>query len=130
MKRLMSVLLIIALTGIVFIPGILATQENEVAPAKKGALATQEVEFVPIDIGPSTGLVVLDLLVVRPFCVAGSIASTAFCIATMPGAFLCGVGEQSARIFVEAPWRFTAGRPLGEFNTYRDGKPITHNIER
>jgi hypothetical protein len=43
----------------------------------------------------------------------------------MPLAFVCGVGEHSARILVVAPWRFTAARKFGEFNRYVDGKPIT-----
>jgi hypothetical protein len=36
-----------------------------------------------------------------------------------------GVPEASARVLVEAPWRFTGARPLGDFNNYKDGGPIT-----
>lgn len=73
---------------------------------------------------PSSGAVVGDLLI-RPFTAAGSIVTTSFGIATMPLAFIMGVGEQWARIAIEAPWRFTVARPLGEFNNYYDGNPIT-----
>ncbi len=114
MNKLKSVVVIIALTGIIFIPGISAAQETKVMPYQSG---------------PSAGMVVLDLLFVRPVCVAGALTSTALCIVTMPAAYLTGVGEQSARLLVEAPWRFTTGRPLGEFSTYRDGDPIGH-VER
>lgn len=74
---------------------------------------------------PTTGMKVLDLLLVRPVSALVSCASTAFCVGTMPLAFVIGVGEQSARVLVEAPWRFTAARYLGDFHHYRDGKPIT-----
>ncbi len=114
MNKLKSVMLMIALTGIIFIPGI---------------SIAQEIEAMPSQTEPSAGMVVLDLLLVRPVSLAGALASTSVCIATMIPAFLIGVGEQSARILVEAPWRFTAGRPLGEFNTYYDGRPIGH-VER
>ncbi len=73
---------------------------------------------------PSSGAVVGDLFM-RPFTAAGSIVTTSFGMATMPLAFIMGVGEQWARITIEAPWRFTVARPLGEFNSYYDGNPIT-----
>jgi len=74
---------------------------------------------------PPVGIKVLDILVVRPVsaCVAG--AMTVACVGTMPIAFTIGVGEPYARIMIEAPWRFTAGRYLGDFHNYKDGKPIT-----
>lgn len=131
MKELKFSLLIIALIGIILIPGILAAQESKIVSAENDKLAAQETEVMPVpdESVPSTGMVLLDLLLVRPACVVGALMSTAVCIATMPGAYLTGVGEQSARILVQAPWRFTTGRPLGEFTTYRDNKPITH-VER
>jgi hypothetical protein len=43
----------------------------------------------------------------------------------MPLAYVTGIGEQSARVLIEAPWRFTGGRYLGDFHHYKDGKPIT-----
>lgn len=68
---------------------------------------------------------ILDLLIVRPISASVAIASTGFCVGTMPLAFVSGVGEQSSRVLVEAPWRFTAMRPLGDFGHYKDTKPIT-----
>jgi hypothetical protein len=118
MKRF---ILIIALICLIFIPGILAAQEI--------TANTENAAVQPAYQGPSAGMVVLDLLLVRPACLVGALISTAVCIVTMPGAFLTGVGEQSARLLVEAPWRFTTARPLGEFTTYRDDRPITH-VER
>lgn len=52
---------------------------------------------------PSPGAVVGDLLM-RPFAAAGSIITTSFCVATMPPPFIMRVGEQWARIAIEAPW--------------------------
>ncbi len=70
-------------------------------------------------------LKVVDIVIVRPFSAALATGLTAFSVGTMPLAFVCGVGEHSARILVVAPWRFTAARKFGEFNSYKDGKPIT-----
>ena len=74
---------------------------------------------------PSVGAKVLDLLIVRPISLGVSGITTGFFLVTLPITFPIGVSEASARIFVEAPWRFTGARPLGDFEHYKDGKPIT-----
>lgn len=74
---------------------------------------------------PSTGMKVFDLLVVRPLSIVGSSLSTAFYLATVPITFPSGVSESAARILVEAPWRYTGMRYLGDFHHYKDGNPIT-----
>jgi len=74
---------------------------------------------------PTTGMKALDLLVVRPFSIVGSSLSTIFYIVTVPITFPSGVSEPAARIFVEAPWRYTGMRYLGDFKHYKDGNPIT-----
>ncbi len=74
---------------------------------------------------PAVGLKILDIIVVRPISASVSCVSTAFCVGTMPLAYVTGIGEQSARVLIEAPWRFTAGRHLGDFQHYKDGNPIT-----
>jgi hypothetical protein len=74
---------------------------------------------------PPVGIIILDLIVVRPVSVAVSLFTTGICIGTMPLAAPIGIGEQSVRVLIEAPWRFTGMRYLGEFNNYIDSKPIT-----
>jgi len=74
---------------------------------------------------PPVGLKILDLIVVRPISASVACVSTAFSLGTMPLAYVTGIGEQSARVLIEAPWRFTGGRYLGDFYHYKDGKPIT-----
>ncbi len=74
--------------------------------------------------GPSVGLKIVDVLLVRPFCLIGATASTAVYIALSPLVYLMGIGEESARVMVEAPWRFTSFRYIGEFDHYKDEKPI------
>ncbi len=74
---------------------------------------------------PPVGMKVLDILLVRPVSVCVASAMTAVCVTTIPLPFVMGVGEPYARIMIEAPWRFTAGRYLGDFHNYKDGKPIT-----
>ncbi len=74
---------------------------------------------------PSLGLKVVDLVVIRPVSAGVATISTAFFIATSPLTFIFGVSEPAARVLVEAPWRFTGVRYLGDFEHYKDGKPIT-----
>jgi len=74
---------------------------------------------------PPVGMKILDLIVVRPISAAVACASTVFCVGTMPLAYAIGVGEPSARVLIEAPWRYTGGRYLGDFYHYKDNKPIT-----
>lgn len=74
---------------------------------------------------PPVGMKIFDLIVVRPISAVVACASTAFCAGTMPLTYVIGVSEQSARVLIEAPWRFTGGRYLGDFYHYKDGKPIT-----
>lgn len=74
--------------------------------------------------GPSAGLKIIDVLLVRPLCVIGSTVSTAVYVAISPLVFVMGVAEPAARVMVEAPWRFTAFRYIGEFNHYTDEQPI------
>ncbi len=83
------------------------------------------------EVGQSNvGMKILDLLVVRPLSICVSTASTAFYLATSPITFPAGVSEPAARILVEAPWRYTGARYLGEFDRYKDGNPITIFYEK
>lgn len=72
----------------------------------------------------SVGIKILDLIIVRPISAGVACASTIFYIGTSPLTYSIGVGEPSARILVEAPWRFTAARYLGDFDHYKDGKTV------
>jgi hypothetical protein len=74
---------------------------------------------------PAEGMRILDLLVVRPLSIVISTASTAFYIVTVPITYPAGVSESAARVLVEAPWRYTGMRYLGDFHHYKDGHPIT-----
>ncbi len=73
---------------------------------------------------PSTGVKVADLILIRPIGVVVSAVSTGFCVITMPLAFIVGIGEESSRVLVETPWKFTSSRPLGNFKYYNDGKQV------
>jgi hypothetical protein len=70
-------------------------------------------------------LKIIDLAIVRPVSAVVATGLTGVCIGSMPLAYVAGVGEESARILVEAPWRFTGARYLGDFHNYKDGEPIT-----
>ena len=83
------------------------------------------------EVGQSNvGMKILDLLVVRPLSIVVSTFSTALYLATVPITFPAGVSEPAARTLVEAPWRFTGARYLGEFDRYKDGNPITIFYEK
>ncbi len=102
-KRFLSILAILAILTL-FSSSVLAHEPRE---------------------NPPVGLKILDIIVIRPVSGLVACATTVFCVGTMPLAFVTGIGEPSARILIEAPWRFTAGRYLGDFSHYKDGKPIT-----
>ncbi len=75
---------------------------------------------------PAVIVKILDLLIVRPVSAAVATVSTGVCAVAAPFTYIAGVPEASVRVLVEAPWRFTGGRPLGDFSgNYKDGKPIT-----
>jgi hypothetical protein len=74
---------------------------------------------------PPVALKVVDVVIVRPVSAVVAAGLTALSVGTMPLAYVCGIGEHSVRILIEAPWRFTAARKIGEFDSYKDGKPIT-----
>ncbi len=71
----------------------------------------------------SVGLMVVDVLLVRPPCVALSTLSTGVFLAISPFVYVLGVGNSVAKTMVELPWRFTAVRYPGEFNHYTDEQP-------
>ncbi|OPY05404.1 MAG: hypothetical protein A4E66_02446 [Syntrophus sp. PtaB.Bin001] len=73
---------------------------------------------------PSLGIKIVDILLVRPLCAVGSTISTVTFIAVSPLVSIIGVGEEAARYMVEAPWRFTSFRYVGQFNHYKDEQPI------
>ena len=70
------------------------------------------------------GLKIVDVALVRPLCVAGSIVTTATYLAISPLVYVMGLADPFARVLVEAPWRFTAFRYVGQFDHYTDEKPI------
>jgi hypothetical protein len=105
MKKIIMVLLLLSLLSI---PSMsIAQQGNQPEPC------------------PDIGIKIVDLMIVRPLCIGVSAASTGLCAGLSPLTCIMGVGEASTRVLVEAPWRFTCARPLGDFTHYKDGKPIT-----
>ncbi|MBN1364885.1 MAG: hypothetical protein JW976_08795 [Syntrophaceae bacterium] len=73
---------------------------------------------------PSPELKVADALFVRPPCAIFSVISTATFLVIVIPAHIIGISEPLAEWMVYAPWRFTGGRYLGEFNRCKSGKPI------
>ena len=73
---------------------------------------------------PSVGAKVVDLLLVRPISLVGAtISSGAYLVMSVPLAIMDTDGTAST-IMVEAPWRFTNQRHLGDFSHYKDNGSI------
>ena len=75
--------------------------------------------------GPSWGAKLVDLALVRPLSLVGSAASTALCLGTLPLTYPTGLSYGASDWLITAAWRFTGGRPLGEYDRYIDGRSIT-----
>jgi len=73
---------------------------------------------------PSAGSKVVDLLLVRPISLVGATVSTgAYLVMSVPLAIMGGA-ETASRTMVDAPWRFTNQRYLGDFSHYKDNMSI------
>jgi len=92
------------------------------------ATSAQEAS-APIMQRPSTAAKIADLLIVRPLSIVVASASTGIFLGTVPFTFLAGVSEPAAMILVEAPWRYTNCRCLGDWSHFKDRKPITSACE-
>jgi hypothetical protein len=79
--------------------------------------------------GPEFGMKVLDVALVRPASLVGATISSAVFLGTLPLTFLTGVGVEASDYLVVAPWRFTALRYLGDFNSYTDSRSITGRVK-
>ena len=108
MKKIIMILLLLSLLSLLSIPSMSIAQQGKQP-----------------DQCPGVAIKIVDLLMVRPPCIGISAASTGICAALSPLTYFMGIGEASTRVLIEAPWRFTAYRYLGEFNHYKDDKPIT-----
>ena len=75
--------------------------------------------------GPPFGSKFVDVALVRPLTMVGSIASTALAVGLSPLTWMTGMGDESVDFMVVAPWRFTAYRYPGEFSSYKDGRNAT-----
>jgi hypothetical protein len=75
--------------------------------------------------GPPIGSKIVDVALVRPLTMVGSIASTALAVGLSPLTWMTGVGDESVDYMVVAPWRFTAHRYPGKFSSYKDGLSAT-----
>jgi hypothetical protein len=78
--------------------------------------------------GPPFGKRFVDVVLVRPMTMVGSIASTVLCVGLSPLTWMTGVGDESVEYLVEAPWRFTAYRDPGDYRRYKDGRNVTGRV--
>jgi hypothetical protein len=64
------------------------------------------------------GAAVADAVFVRPVMLGVSLIGTAIYLGTLPLTFLTDVDEEAGCVLMRAPWWFTSGRNLGEFQAY------------
>ena len=79
---------------------------------------------------PNVGLKILDISLVRPVSMLLSFASTGAFLGISPLATCMGIEDETARVMVLAPWRYTSAREIGSFDRYRDGGDIFENLDR
>ena len=77
---------------------------------------------------PNFGVKLVDAALVRPATLIGASISTALFLGTLPVTFLTGVAVEAADVLVLAPWRFTAVRYLGDFDSYTDSRSATGRL--
>jgi hypothetical protein len=76
------------------------------------------------DSRPNAGAVALDVFLVRPMSMVMATVSTSVFIGLLPITAPTGVSHDAGYWMMAAPWRFTAGRPMGDFVNYQDGNDI------
>ena len=64
---------------------------------------------------PGAGMMMWDLIAVRPFSIAASVVGSAFFIVSYPFSALGGNTDVASEKLVKEPFRYTFKRPLGEF---------------
>jgi len=64
------------------------------------------------------GAAVADAVLVRPVMLGVSLVTTALYLGTLPITFLTDTDEEAGCALMRAPWWFTSGRNLGEFEPY------------
>jgi hypothetical protein len=71
----------------------------------------------------------VDATLVRPFTAVGATLGSALFLATAPLTYVTGVAVEANQVLMVAPWRFTAGRYLGDFNSYKDSRTVTGRLQ-
>lgn len=88
------------------------------------AAPTPALALPPPDRGAGFGMKFVDVVLVRPFTMVGSLAGSGLFLATLPLTFFTGVANGAAEYVMVAPWRFTTARFPGEFDRYKDGRNV------
>lgn len=119
-KKVLNILLVLSLLLILFSSRGLTAETTDKPPVTNDNCPTTEhTKKTPV------AAKIFDVLIVRPISIVMASASTGICIVTLPFTFITGVSEESASVLIEAPWRYTTARFLGEWDHYKDEKPIT-----
>lgn len=69
---------------------------------------------------PDSGAMVLDVFLVRPFCLVSTVVGSAVFVIALPVAAISGSVKSAGDALVVAPARATFTRPLGEFDELED----------
>jgi hypothetical protein len=83
--------------------------------AQSASAAAQQNETLSGD--PASDMVI-DVLLVRPLGVVGTVLGVALTVVALPFTLPSGSVESSARTLILAPADYTFKRPLGEFGDY------------
>lgn len=91
---------------VIFMVSVLLT-----APLASTALAEEYFEKED----PSGGLMIADMVFVRPFGLAATAIGSIFYVVTLPFSLLGGNADEAGQALVADPASYTFTRPLGEF---------------
>jgi len=61
-------------------------------------------------------MVAVDAVIVRPFCLAGTIIGSTFFVISLPWAAASKSVHQARRALIVKPWNATFNRALGDFD--------------
>ena len=105
--RKMSKLLVILVAAALFVLPLSAK-------AWDGNRSSQRSEYFEPE-QPGAGMMMWDLVAVRPVAIAATLVGSAFYIVSYPFSALGGNTDAASEKLVKEPFRYTFSRPLGEF---------------
>jgi len=85
-----------------------------VGAGAQSSMSTRGLEYFEEE-DPGAGMMMWDLVAVRPLSICASVIGSAFFLVSWPFSALGGNSDVAGEKLVKEPFRYTFKRPLGEF---------------